>query len=165
MQPRGLILLYFSRNRLRLPEEHEIPQLEPNFRHLKSINLRRCNIRQWNTVVYIARLWPNIEKLAIAENSIGYLTTPDTSQVFRNLRFLDLKGNPLNNFTEVLKLGNIRTLETLYCIANHFEKVSLPDCPPDEYLTIFPSLIEINLQENHIVDQVIVKEKRLKVRI
>jgi len=91
--------------------------------------------------------------LAIAENSIGYLTTPDTNLVFRNLKFLDLKGNPLNNFSEVLKLGNIRTLETLYCISNHFEKISLPDCPPDEYLSIFPSLIEINVQENHIVDQ------------
>lgn len=145
--------LDLTRNRLQLPDEQEIAELEPKFRHLKSINLRRCHIRQWSTLIHIARLWPNIEKLAIAENSITYLTTPDINQIFRNLRFLDLKGNPLNNFTEVLKLGNIKTLETLYCIFNHFEKISLPDCLPDAYLDIFPNLIEINLQENHIIDQ------------
>lgn len=140
---------------MELPDEQEIAELEPNFRHLKSINLRRCHIRQWSTLIHIARLWPNIEKLAIAENSITYLTTPNIDQIFRNLRFLDLKGNPLNNFTEVLKLGNLKTLETLYCISNHFEKISLPECPPDAFLDIFPNLIELNLQENHIIDQVI----------
>lgn len=104
--------------------------------------------------MYIARLWPNIEKLAIAENSISNLTTPDTNVIFKNLRFLDLKGNPLNHFNEILKLGNVRTLETLYCISNHIEKILLPDCPPDERLLIFPNLTEINIQENYIEDQV-----------
>lgn len=142
------------RNRLRLPTEAEIDELEPHFRHLKNINLRRCNIRQWSNLLHIARLWPNIEQLSIAENSIGTLSVPDQTKVFKSLKFLDLKGNPLNYFNEVLKLGNLSTLQILYCISNHIESVQLPDCEPDARLDIFPNLIELNLHGNFIVDQV-----------
>lgn len=148
------IALPRSRNRLELPKEYEIVQLEPHFRHVRSINLRRCNLRQWATVLYIARLWPNIERLALAENSIANLSVPNTQMVFKNLRFLDLKENPLNSFNEVIKLSNVRTLETLLCIGNHIEKVLLPECLPTERLTIFENLKELNMQENQIEDQV-----------
>lgn len=121
---------------------------------MKSINLRRCNLRQWANVLQIARLWPNIESLALADNSIASLTVPDTTVVFKNLRFLDLKGNPLNSFNEILKLGHIDTLETLFCISNHIEKIVLPDCAANERLDIFKNLKELNIQENHIDDQV-----------
>lgn len=142
------------RNRLRLPTEAEIDELEPHFRHLKNINLRRCNIRQWSNLLHIARLWPNIEQLSIAENSIGTLSVPDHTKVFKSLKFLDLKGNPLNFFNEVLKLGKLSTLQILYCISNHIESVQLPDCEPDARLDIFPNLIELNMHGNFIVDQV-----------
>lgn len=128
--------------------------MEPHFRHLKNINLRRCNIRQWSNLLHIARLWPNIEQLSIAENSIGTLSVPDTSKVFKSLKFLDLKGNPLNYFSEVLKLGSLNTLQILYCISNHIESVQLPDCDADARLDIFQNLIELNLHGNFIVDQV-----------
>lgn len=139
---------------MRLPDESEIIELEPNFRHLKNINLRRCNIRQWTNLLHIARLWPNIEQLSIAENSIGNLSVPDTNRVFKNIKFLDLKGNPLNYFNEILKLGNLKTLKILYCISNHIETIQLPDCASDERLHIFEQLAEINLQGNFLVDQV-----------
>lgn len=103
--------------------------------------------------MHMAKLWPNIEQLSLAENSIGHLQQPDTSIIFRQLKFLDLKGNPLNYFTEVMKLGNIKTLEILYCIANHIETVKLPACEWNEHTALFPALVEINLSDNHITDQ------------
>lgn len=136
-----------------LPTEAEIVELEPHFRHLKNINLRRCNIRQWSNVLHVARLWPNIEQLSIAENSIGSLSVPDTSTVFKSIKFLDLKGNPLNYFSDVLKLGTLSTLQILYCISNHIESIRLPDCDPDKRLDIFTGLTELNLHGNFIVDQ------------
>ncbi|XP_031640761.1 tubulin-specific chaperone E [Contarinia nasturtii] len=148
--------LDLTRNRLRLPTEEEIIELEKYFRHLKNINLRRCNLRQWSNVMHIARLWPDIEQLSIAENSISFLQQPDTTQIFRNLKFLDLKGNPLNYFNEVVKLGNIKTLQTLYCIATHIETIQLPDCAWDEYLEIFPNLEELNLNDNHLINQAMI---------
>lgn len=139
---------------MRLPTDAEIDELEPHFRHIKNINLRRCNIRQWSNLLHIARLWPNIEQLSIAENSIGSLSVPDTSKVFKAIKFLDLNCNPLNYFNEVLKLGNLSTLQILYCTSNHIECIQLPDCDPDARLGIFQSLIELNLHGNFIVDHV-----------
>lgn len=146
----------FRRNRLRLPTDDEIFQLEKYFRHLKLINLRRCNLRQWSNVMHIARMWPDIEQLSIAENSISFLQPPDTTKIFRNLKFLDLKGNPLNYFSEIIKLGNIETLQTLYCIATHIETIQLPNCDWNKYLEIFPNLEELNLNDNHLVNQSII---------
>lgn len=103
--------------------------------------------------MHVARLWPDIEQLSLAENSISCLQQPNTSVIFRQLKFLDLKGNPLNYFTEVTKLGNIKTLEVLYCIANHIESVRLPACEWNESTGLFPALVEINLNDNHLVDQ------------
>lgn len=145
---------FYRRNRLRIPDEDEIPMLEPDFRHLKNINLRRCNIRNWNNLLHIARLWPNIEQLSVAENSISSLTVPDTNVVFKKIQFLDIKGNPLNYFSEVLKLGNLKTLETLYLISTHIENIQFADCEPDERLSIFENLKELNLQGNHFINQV-----------
>lgn len=104
--------------------------------------------------MHIAKLWPDIEQLSIAENSISFLHQPDTTKIFRNLKFLDLKGNPLNYFSEVIKLGNVKTLQTLYCIATHIETIQLPDCVEwNEHLDIFPNLEELNLNDNHLINQ------------
>lgn len=138
---------------MQLPRDDEIVELEKHFRHLKHINLRRCNLRQWSNVTQIAQLWPDIEQLSIAENSISFLQPPDLTKIFRNLKFLDLKGNPLNYFNEIVKLGNIKTLQTLYCIATHIEQIQLPNCAWDAYLDIFPNLEEINLNDNYMSNQ------------
>lgn len=103
--------------------------------------------------MHISRLWPDIEQLSIAENSISSLQQPDTTNIFRKLKFLDLKGNPLNYFNEIIKLGNIETLQTLYCIATHIETIQLPGCGWDEYLNMFPNLEELNLNDNHLINQ------------
>lgn len=106
--------------------------------------------------MHIARLWPDIEQLSVAENSISHLQQPDTTNIFRNLKFLDLKGNPLNYFNEIIKLGNIKTLQTLYCIATHIETIQLPDCAWNEHLAIFPALDELNLNDNFLTNQAMI---------
>lgn len=138
---------------MRLPTDDEINEIEKYFRHVKKINLRRCNLRQWSNVMHIARLWPDIEQLSIAENSISHLQQPDTTKIFRNLKFLDLKGNPLNYFTEIVKLGNVRTLQTLYCIATHIETIQLAACAWDEGVDCFENLEELNISDNYFTNQ------------
>lgn len=139
---------------MQLPDESDIAVLEQNFRQLKCINLRCCNLQKWANLLYIARLWPNIERIAIAENCISVLSAPNTEQVLKQLRVLDLNGNPLISFDEILKLGNLRTLETLYCISNHIVEVVLPHCASNEHVVIFENLKEINIQANDIDNQV-----------
>lgn len=116
--------------------------------------MRCCNLQKWTNLLRIARLWPNIERLAIAENAIGHLAVPNTQQIFKKLRFLDLNGNPLSSFDEILKLGNVPTLEILYCISNGIAEIVLPACAANEHLEIFECLRELNIQENDFVDQV-----------
>lgn len=69
-------------------------------------------------------------------------------------RCLDLQMNSLSNFQEILKLGNIRTLKHLNLMKNDIRYVQLPDCQPNEAVTIFENLIEINLKENPIENEV-----------
>lgn len=62
--------------------------------------------------------------------------------------------NMLSNFAEILKLGNIQSLEVLLLMHNGLKRIHLPDCEPTQHLDIFPNLLEINLKDNPIENEV-----------
>lgn len=74
-----------------LPTDAQIKELEPNFRNLKCINLRNCGYNDWSKVIQTARLWPQIEVLALQENPLTELTEINNNEVFKNLRYVKTK--------------------------------------------------------------------------
>lgn len=142
-----------SHNRIVIPTEEEIEYLEPSFIHLKDINLSTCGLSNWQDVLTIAGLWPNIRSLSLQGNAIAGLSPPNTSEIFKSLESLDLHQNQLSNFDEILKLGGIKTLKRLFLMGNDIQQIKFPDCPPSEYLSIFPYLEELNIRDNPIDDE------------
>lgn len=143
----------FSHNRIVIPSEEEIEYLEPSFATLKEINLSNCGLSNWENVLQIAGLWPNIRSLSLQGNEIATLIAPDTTQIFKSLESLDLHQNKLSDFDEIAKLGGVKTLKRLFLMQNGLRKIQLPDCPPSEYVSLFPYLEELNLRDNAIDDE------------
>lgn len=127
--------------------------MEPAFATLKDINLSACGLSNWSDVLTIAALWPNIRSLSLQNNGIAALFAPNTAEVFKCLESLDLHQNKLSDFAEIVQLGGIRTLKKLFLMKNGLREIQLPDCPPTEYLTLFPHLEELNLRDNVIDDE------------
>ncbi|KAH8413645.1 hypothetical protein KR222_002538 [Zaprionus bogoriensis] len=145
-----LVNLNLSSNRLLLPKESQIKELEPAFRQLKHINLRNCGFTDWQDVLQTAQLWPDIQSLGLQDNSLSQLSEVDCTRIFRQLQELDLHNTKLMDFDQVVKLGNIRTLRLLNLIENGIEQLKLPDCEPQSKLSIFVSLEQLSLGNNPI---------------
>lgn len=152
MQIPTLFSLNLSSNKLILPSEEDIQNLEPHFRHITYIDLSKNGLKDWRDVLHVAQLWPNIEQLSLQENGIEDILPADCMKVFKNLRELHLSFNKLSNFVQICKLGNIKTLERLFLVNNNIENVELPDCDYNEKVDIFPALNALNLCDNPISD-------------
>uniref|UniRef100_A0A1L8E665 Tubulin-specific chaperone E n=1 Tax=Nyssomyia neivai TaxID=330878 RepID=A0A1L8E665_9DIPT len=148
-----LSYLNLSQNRLVLPSDLDIADLEPSFRHLRDINLSDCGLSSFEDILHTAQLFPWIESLSLQKNNISHLITPDCDVVFKNLQNLDLHMNNLGTFDEVLKLGHIESLRVLLLMKNGLQRIKLPDCEPTEYLEIFVNLQEINIRDNPIENE------------
>ncbi|KAH8277890.1 hypothetical protein KR018_009640 [Drosophila ironensis] len=142
--------LNLSSNRLVIPLATQIAELEPAFRQLKRINLRRCGFSDWKDVMQTALLWPDIISLGLQENSFSQLAVVDREKIFRQLQELDLHRTNIMDFDQVTKLGNISTLRTLNLMENGIEDIKLPDCDPKEKINMFFSLEQLNLSHNPI---------------
>lgn len=62
--------------------------------------------------------------------------------------------NNITDFQEIINLGRLSTLKKLNLADNAIRLVEFPDCDPNEKLTIFKNLVEINLKDNSIEDDV-----------
>lgn len=156
-------LLNLSQNRLQAPSDAELVSLRPHFARLRAINLRDCGLSSWPSVLRLARMWPAIRDVSLQENGIAELPAAvdvvpavDDAQppCFGQLESLDLSGNEIVDFAEIINLGRLHTLRALNVAENRIATVQLPDCEADEYLDIFGGLVEINLKENPIADDV-----------
>ncbi|CAD7011300.1 unnamed protein product [Ceratitis capitata] len=142
--------LNLSCNRLVLPTDSQIKELEPAFRNLQCLNLRNCGYNRWGNVTQTAKLWPNIEVLALQENPLTELDVVNCKEIFKNLKELDLHRTKIMDFDQICKLGNICTLKSLNLMENGIEEIKLPDCEPREKLKIFVALEQLNLLYNPI---------------
>lgn len=104
-------------------------------------------------MLQIAALFPHIHSLSLQGNGLAQLSAPNTADVFRCLQSLDLHQNRLSDFSEVLKLGEIRTLKRLFLMKNGLRTLHLPDCAPTDYVAAFAHLEELNLRENPLEDE------------
>lgn len=149
-----LVNLNLSCNRMKVPTNEQIVKLENAFRNLEHINLGNCGYKNWDDVKTTAKLWPNIRSVGLQENDIAQLTPVDCMEIFKNLRDLDLHRTKLSDFNQIVKLGNIKTLNCLNLMENGIEEVKLPDCDPAKKLNIFIGLAKLNLFHNPIYDEI-----------
>lgn len=148
----SLKYLNLAQNVIVPPEENEINELEPYFRHIKNLSLRNCGLNKWEDILYIAQLWPDLEELGLQNNNLSVITT-NTKPVFRKLKVLDLHMNKFSDFSEIVNLGNIKTLEHLYLMGNDLAWIQFPEIEYNEHLEIFSSLKAINLRDNPLLDE------------
>uniref|UniRef100_A0A1A9ZE46 Tubulin-specific chaperone E n=1 Tax=Glossina pallidipes TaxID=7398 RepID=A0A1A9ZE46_GLOPL len=142
--------LNLSCNRFAAPTDSQIAELSSAFDNLQLINLRNCDFTDWFEIMQTARLWPHVTSIGLQENPINDISIVNTSDVFKNLRELDLHRTKITDFGQICKLGNLEALVSLNLMENGIKEVKLPDCEPNTKLDMFISLEQLNLLYNPI---------------
>lgn len=125
---------------------------EMKFENLKSLILDNCGMSEWNDVLAVAKLCPNLAEFSIKKNKIKTLN--NSEEVMKSIESLVLGDNSIEDFNEILKLGNLKNLKELMLNNNQIKSVKLPHCNFDERLKIFASLDTLNLRYNPIEDEI-----------
>lgn len=154
-QLKHLEYIDLSNNRLLLPSNGDLEEFVCVANKVKGINLRNNGITNWEEVLKIATLWPNIEFLSLQDNDLIAIDKfVHQEDVFLKLEKLDLQGNKLENFDNVVNLGHLKHLKELLLGNNRFTELKMPDCNYKEKLDIFVGLEKLNLRDNFIKDDV-----------
>lgn len=151
---KNLQYIDLSNNRLLLPSPDVMDEFLCVTNKVKGINLRNNGITNWNEVLKIAKLWPNIEFLSLQDNELACIDKFPQKDVFLKLEKLDLQGNKLEKFENVVNLGHLKRLKELLLGNNRFTELKLPDCNYKEKLDIFVALEKLNLRDTFIKDDV-----------
>ncbi|XP_034244405.1 tubulin-specific chaperone E [Thrips palmi] len=139
--------LNVSENKVVVPTEEEALQLQSAFRALKRIVLNGVGCT-WKEILICATMWPDVTTVSARFNRINELESPHFG-VLSNLTSLYLQSNPIVDWTHVNKLGNLLSLQVLHVGETGLKKVFFPG---EGTTSLFPALIELNLQSNEIDD-------------
>ncbi|XP_055949977.1 tubulin-specific chaperone E-like [Argiope bruennichi] len=139
-----LSILVLSKNRLRIFEgEETIREIYKSLKMLVLNDVAYC----WKEILSCAVLWPFIEQLCVLDNGITTLEAP-TFPIFSKLKLLSLDNNPLKNWSEVNKLGDLMNLEEIHLDNTSLESIEFPDASPIEKTNFFPSLKVLSIKNN-----------------
>ncbi|XP_072934011.1 tubulin-specific chaperone E [Epargyreus clarus] len=138
-----------SKNRMAIdmPEE-TLAQLSINFANLEKLNISVCDY-EWQDLIALSHLWPNVNEIIAAYNRIKKITPPDT---LRTLTVLRLDGNPINSWYEVMKLGRLKNLKVLSLNDCYIEEIRFNDDPGNAKVDLFEKLEVLFLNRNRIMD-------------
>lgn len=145
----SLRTLDLSYNRLIMPEVEDEEELK--FDNLESLIVNSCGLSNWNDVLVLAKMCPNLQEFSVKQNEIKSLC--DSASALDKIETLIIGENSISDFTEVLKLGNLTTLRELLVNNNQLTCVTLPNCDFTERLDIFQGLETLNLRHNPISDE------------
>lgn len=104
----------------------------------------------WNQLVKLSQVFPNLEELRAPSNNIRCLDTPVTN-IFSQLKILDLEDNEIVEWKEVCKLAAIPSLEHLIIENIRLKGIKFQKCP-NQGLNIFENLRKLALSNNLIND-------------
>eukprot|EP00112_Aurelia_sp_Birch-Aquarium-sp1_P006532 Seg172.5 transcript_id=Seg172.5/GoldUCD/mRNA.D3Y31 product="Tubulin-specific chaperone E" protein_id=Seg172.5/GoldUCD/D3Y31 len=142
-QLRHLTILNLSENRLSSLENCN--KIAPAFQSLKTIFANRMQL-SWKEVVNLLLVASNLEELHICFNSIHQINCSDLKSV-NHLKLLNLEGNRIDNWDEIMKLTALKSLETLILNDNNLSKIEFPRT---DGCVGFESLKAISLSHNTI---------------
>lgn len=140
-----------SINRLQMPtvEQGENWKLE----NLETLILNSCGLSDWNEVLMIARLCPNLKEFSLKQNKIKSITD-NSCDAFPKLETLSIGENDICDFDEILKLSSISSLKELFANNNKLKQVKLQNCDHAAKVLIFKNLESLNLRHNPIEDEI-----------
>ncbi|XP_071512101.1 tubulin-specific chaperone E-like [Diadema antillarum] len=135
-----------SENRLALP--NDLSSLSSAFCAVEELFINRCNIT-WPELLKIARMLPKLKKVHACFNRISHLTRPEDG-IFQDLDLLNLEGNQVTSWQDVLQLGHLPGLQVLILNANNIPSVHFDDATSAEKTQLFTSLKSLSLHNNQI---------------
>ncbi|XP_019872154.1 tubulin-specific chaperone E isoform X2 [Aethina tumida] len=130
-----------SENYLTLPDNYS----DFIFPNIKTLICGYMNLK-WSDVLKLSTVFPNVEELRVPYNDITVLCIPKNTTLI-NLKMLDLEGNSIEHWSEIMKLSIIGTLQQL-----NLENINLKSIEIDKTDNIFINLIKINLSNNDIMN-------------
>ncbi|XP_014777020.1 tubulin-specific chaperone E [Octopus bimaculoides] len=143
----NLLKLNISDNRLTIPEHAE--NLSKYFASVQDLVLNRMNY-DWVDILSATSMFPSLRGLYVCFNNLDKLNAPKGK--LTKLKFLSLTDNRLSDWNELLKLGQLPQLSTLYVNNNQLTAVSFNDVSLEdgEKTTYFRSLKCLDLSSNLI---------------
>lgn len=104
----------------------------------------------WTDVRRTVRMFTRLEQLHVCYNRIGILTNPTAFP--EHLTLLNLEGNALNDWTNVLVLSDLVNLEVLILNRTDLGEISFPRRSGASKTDYFPKLASLSLSGNRITD-------------
>lgn len=101
---KALSILILTGNPLRPITEDELESYQGEFDNLREIVLGELAYT-WSDICRCSVLWPQLEKINLFGNSIVQLTP--IHEKLNNLTYISLSKNPITDWHEICKLGNL----------------------------------------------------------
>ncbi|CAH1263681.1 TBCE [Branchiostoma lanceolatum] len=140
-----LEMLHVSENMLELPEDPA--SLSPALQTVKIVFYNRVQL-QTEQLLRCSSMWPALRELHICFNNITVLDRLGAQ--FPALTLLNLEGNLLHDWQEVLKLGGMKSLETLIVNDTGLTRIAFKDMSVGEKTDMFPCLKSISISRNKL---------------
>ncbi|CAL8111818.1 unnamed protein product [Orchesella dallaii] len=153
-----LLRIDFSKNPLTEITDEELEQYKSAFQGVDHVILGSSGY-DWRSFLKLSVLWPKVSNLQVPFNCISTIVPPTVTLM--NITSLDLEGNKIICWNEILKFTVLERLEYLNLCGNKLKAIRFP-AETDQVDTLtssfFPNLKKLNLTENSIDDWISVSE-------
>lgn len=105
---------------------------------------------QWEDILKLSSVFPNLEELRAISNNIEHLDTP-TENSFTNLQILDLENNNIKDWSEICKLSAIPMVNHLILDNIQLKSIKFGKCN-NQSLDFFKNVRRLALSNNLIND-------------
>ncbi|KAK0085825.1 hypothetical protein PV325_004352 [Microctonus aethiopoides] len=143
-----LIRLDLSENNL--PTKEKFPNLNAAaFPCVTQLTMIRMNY-DWSDIEWCTSMFPALRILYVAFNRVNTIEHPLANSNLAQIVDLSLENNDLDNWDEIIKLGELTRLEILNLNANRLDKIRLPSENATGKTYLFPALQQLHLSKNFI---------------
>lgn len=104
----------------------------------------------WQDIIKLSYVFPNIEELRAITNNIRCLDTPAENN-FKNLQLLDIENNDIKEWSEICKLSVIPTLQHLVLDNIRLTSIRFKKCE-NQRLDFFTNINRLAISNNLIND-------------
>ncbi|KAG7198222.1 hypothetical protein KM043_005629 [Ampulex compressa] len=146
-QLHSLTRLNVSENHLSTYECMEV--LSDSFSTIIQLTMARMNY-SWCDIQRCMRMFSCLGELSVSFNIIRTIDEPLEDTNFFKLCKLTLEGNLILEWSEILKLGLLPSLEYLNLNSNKISEIRFPSEKPTAKTTLFPALRHLHISENNI---------------
>ncbi|ODN00842.1 Tubulin-specific chaperone E [Orchesella cincta] len=148
----------FSKNPLTEITDKELQHNKGAFKNVDHVILGSIGY-DWRSFLRLSVLWPSVSNLQVPFNLISSVVPPTVTLL--NVTSLDLEGNKIVCWNEVLKFTVLQKLEYINLCGNKLKVIRFPaetDQVDTRNSSFFPNLKKLNLTENSIDDWISVSE-------